>query len=56
MCTALFWVIGQGKVVIPYRSFGTTYLSYLQEPRIKKNLNFIEGYSSSVAAFFEQPD
>jgi hypothetical protein len=56
MSTALFWVIRQRVVVIPYGRFGRTYLSHLQESRIKKNLNIIEGYGSSTAAFFGQPD
>ena len=29
--TALFWTITQRVVVIPYRRFGTTYRSHLQE-------------------------
>ena len=32
--TALFWAITQQAVVIPYRRFGTTYLSHLQGSRI----------------------
>ena len=31
--TALFWFIKQRVVVIPYRRFGTTYLSHLQRSR-----------------------
>ena len=31
--TALFWFIVQRVVVIPYRRFGTTYRSHLQESR-----------------------
>jgi hypothetical protein len=54
--TALFWVVRQRVVLIPYRHLGTTYLSHLQGSRIKKNLNFSEWYSSSTAAFFGQPD
>jgi len=34
MRTALFWVIAQRAVVIPYRRFGTTYRSHLQGSRI----------------------
>jgi hypothetical protein len=30
MRTALFWAITQRVVVIPYRRFGTTYLSHIQ--------------------------
>jgi hypothetical protein len=52
MSTALFWVVRQRVVVIPYGRFGRIYLSHLQGSRIKKNLNFIEGYGSSTAAFF----
>ena len=33
MRTAPFWVITQRVVVIPYRRFGTTYLSHLQGSR-----------------------
>jgi len=36
MRTALFWVITQQVVVIPYRRFGTTYRSYIQGSGIKK--------------------
>jgi len=54
--TALFWVVRPRVVVIPYRRFGKPYLSHLQGSRIKQNLNFVEGYSSSMAAFFGQPD
>ena len=32
MRTALLWAITQWVVVIPYRCFGTTYLSHLQGP------------------------
>jgi len=31
--TTLFWDITQGVVVIPYRCFGTTYWSHLQQSR-----------------------
>jgi len=34
MRTALFWVIMQRVVVIPYRCFGTTYRSHLQGSEI----------------------
>ena len=34
--TVLFWIITQRVVVIPYRSFGTTYRSYLQVSRIQR--------------------
>ena len=34
--TELIWVITQQIVVIPFRSFGTTYRSHLQGNRIKK--------------------
>jgi hypothetical protein len=34
--TALFWVIMQPVVVIPYRRFGETYRFRLQGPRIQK--------------------
>ena len=30
MRTALFWAIMQREVVIPYRRFGTIYMSYIQ--------------------------
>ena len=36
--TALFWVITQRVVVIPYRRFGTTYRSHLQGSRVKNSL------------------
>jgi len=35
MRTTLFWVITQREVVIPYRRFGTTYRSRIQESRIQ---------------------
>jgi hypothetical protein len=35
MRTALFWVITQRVVVIPYQRFGTTYRFYLQGSRIQ---------------------
>ena len=35
MTTALFWVITQRGVLIPYRRFGTTYRSRLQRSRIQ---------------------
>jgi len=34
MRTAVLWAIMQQAVVIPYQSFGTTYRSHLQGPRI----------------------
>ena len=34
--TALFWVITQRVVVVPYRRFGTAYLSHFQAPRIQE--------------------
>ena len=42
MRSALFWVITQHRVVIPYRRFGTTYRSHLQgsrNPRRKSSWN-----------------
>jgi hypothetical protein len=33
MRSALFWAVTQHVVGIPYRRFGTTYRSYLQESR-----------------------
>jgi hypothetical protein len=33
---ALFWVVKQRVVLIPYRSFGTIYRSHLQESRSTK--------------------
>jgi len=36
--TVLFRVIAQKVVLIPYRRFGTSYRSHLQEPRIQKRL------------------
>ena len=36
MGIAVFWVITQRVLTIPYRSFGTTYRSHLQGPGIQK--------------------
>jgi len=36
MRSALFWVITQDMLVIPYRRFGTTYLFHLQECRTSR--------------------
>jgi len=36
--SAIFWIITQCVVVIPYRRFGTTYRSHLPGSRIPKML------------------
>jgi len=38
MRTALFWVVTQRVVVIPYGCFGTTYRSHLQGLRIEEEI------------------
>jgi len=40
MRTALFWVITQRVVVIPYRRFGTTYRSHRLDPWSSRSLLF----------------
>jgi len=35
----LFWDVTQRRVVIPYRSFGTNYLSHLQGSRIPRRMH-----------------
>jgi hypothetical protein len=36
MITAIFWVVTQQAVVIPYHRFGTTYWFHLEGSRIQK--------------------
>jgi len=45
---ALFWIITQPVVVIPYRRFGTTYWSHLQGSRIPKEIQRRAQFSSTL--------
>jgi len=54
--TALFWVIKQRVVLIPYRRFGTTYRSLLQGPRIQEEITTtfcVMTQKSAVFLYFE---
>jgi hypothetical protein len=42
--TALFWVITQRVMVIPYRRFGTTCLLQLKGQESKKKAGFLLGF------------
>jgi len=45
MRTAVFWVVTQRAVVIPYRRFGTTYRSHLKGSKIQRDKKFLTDVS-----------